>query len=630
MADFELGAATLGTQVDTDGLDKGIDSAEKKAKGGFLNIASIMEGALGGALFEIGKNIATSVGGFIAGGLEDARGSAQLMASTEQTIKTMGNAAGRSGEQIADMAAALSDASGKSLFGDDQIQESENLLLTFGEIKGATFDAATALTVDLAAALGGEPKQQAMMLGKALNDPIHGISALGKAGLTFSEEQKAMIASLQQGGDMAGAQAIIIAELNKQVGGQAAAQAAAAGGMVQFQARMGELAETLATALLPILDQLAMFLNDPLMPILETAATWIGENLPPMIDAAVASVTNFTGGLSGILTTMQPVIDMISANMEPILAGLATVLAVVVIPAFVAWATAAGTAAIATITALAPVVIPIAAIGAAVAVLFAAWENDWGGIRTTIETFWNTTGKPIFDQLKAWLSDKIPVALKALADMWNNVLWPALQKVWSFIDANVLPILSALVTVGLAVVKKEVELLSALWSNVLWPALQKVWQFINDPLVPILEKLAGVARDTLGPAFSWLNDNILSPIITALGNINTAVQGVIGFFGDLARSIDAIEIPSWLQGHSPPPLANWLGAIGDEMHNVQLLAADLTFPNATLPSLASTNGGAGVHITLEERGLRDLIRVTVREELNTAGRSADTRNRTGL
>src|SRR4029077_15122677 len=102
-------------------------------------------------------------------------------------------------------------------FGDDQIQQSQNLLLTFGNIKGETFDLATALTVDLAQALGGAPKDQAMMLGKALQDPFKGLNSLGKAGLTFSSEQKKMIKTMVESGDVAGAQALIIAELNKQV-----------------------------------------------------------------------------------------------------------------------------------------------------------------------------------------------------------------------------------------------------------------------------------------------------------------------------------------------------------------------------------------------------------------------------
>ena len=203
-------------------------------------------GSLGGALGNVGMIAGgaalagvAALGAAIVGGAKDALDARALYASTAQTIETMGNAAGRSADDVVALASSLSDAAGMSLFGDDQIQSAENLLLTFGEIKGETFDLATALTVDLAQALGGEPRDQAMMLGKALNDPIHGMTALGKAGLTFTEQQKEQIKVLQESGDMAGAQAIIIAELNKQVGGQAQAAAKAAGGMVQFQAAWG-------------------------------------------------------------------------------------------------------------------------------------------------------------------------------------------------------------------------------------------------------------------------------------------------------------------------------------------------------------------------------------------------------
>jgi hypothetical protein len=287
--------ATRTVERDLRDVGDAADDAGKKG-GGFFK--GMLQGAGSFLAADVMSKIAGQVAGFALDAFDAARGTAQLMASTQQTIDTMGNAAGRSAQEVADLAASLSDASGKSLFGDDQIQQSQNLLLTFGEIKGETFDLASALTVDLAAALGGAPKDQAMMLGKALNDPIHGMSALGKAGLTFSEEQKAAITAMQESGDMAGAQAVIIAELNKQVGGQAEAQAKAAGGMVQFQARMGEAAETVATALLPIIEQVAGVLVDYVAPAIETAAVWLGENLPAAIETAQGYIDAVIGAFS--------------------------------------------------------------------------------------------------------------------------------------------------------------------------------------------------------------------------------------------------------------------------------------------------------------------------------------------
>lgn len=310
MSEYSLGLAELGTAVDMSGLNKGIDDAEGKAKGGFSKIGDIISGA-----FKVG--IAGAIVGVVAlgvavkGGIDDARESARLNASTAQTIETMGNAAGRSAQQVSDLASKLSDANGQSLFGDDQIQQASNLLLTFGEIKGETFDLATALTVDLAQALGGEPKAQAMALGKALNSPKDGFSALSRQGLTFTDDQKKVITAMQDAGDMAGAQALMMAELQKQVGGQAAAAAKAAGGWTQFKARMGEAAETAGGALLPVLDLVANVANDVIAPAIETAAQAFSD-LVGYFSAVAEDGDYLNDFLSNLPASIQPVAQFIA------------------------------------------------------------------------------------------------------------------------------------------------------------------------------------------------------------------------------------------------------------------------------------------------------------------------------
>jgi phage-related minor tail protein len=121
------------------------------------------------------------------------------------------------------------------------------MLLTFTNIKDKVLDAATAVSVDMAQALGGDPKSQAIALGKALNDPIKGITALTRVGVTFTDEQKAQIQAMQEAGDMAGAQTVIINELNKEFGGSAKAAADATGGWSEFNGRMGEAKEALGS-----------------------------------------------------------------------------------------------------------------------------------------------------------------------------------------------------------------------------------------------------------------------------------------------------------------------------------------------------------------------------------------------
>ena len=58
------------------------------------------------------------------------------------------------------------------------------------------------------------------MVGKALNDPLKGLTALSKKGVAFSDSQKKMVAAMMKTGDVAGAQANPVA--NYFVGGDTA------------------------------------------------------------------------------------------------------------------------------------------------------------------------------------------------------------------------------------------------------------------------------------------------------------------------------------------------------------------------------------------------------------------------
>ena len=71
------------------------------------------------------------------------------MAETETIIRNTGGAAGVTAQQVADMASAMSDAAGKSTFGDDQIQAAQNVILKYKELKVPLQDV-TQLSIDMA------------------------------------------------------------------------------------------------------------------------------------------------------------------------------------------------------------------------------------------------------------------------------------------------------------------------------------------------------------------------------------------------------------------------------------------------------------------------------------------------
>lgn len=319
MAEFSLGDAVLGTAIDLTGLDQGLKDAEEKSRSGFAAIGDVIGGVLKVGLAVAAAGVAAA-GAIVASGIADAHEAAQIMAQTEAVIASTGAAAERTAEQIADLATKLSDAAGASKFGDDQIQSAENLLLTFTNLKGEVFDLATAMTVDMAQALHKTPEDMALMVGKLLNS-ADAMSAAQRAGVSFSDEQLKLGKHLFETGRIAEYQKLVLGELNKEFGGSAAAAARADGGLGQFRARMGEAAETIGTAVLPLLNDLAGFLNSRVAPAIEGAAETIANLIPQLADFAAdafawgANLGNeFASGLASAASVVISVLQQIGAT----------------------------------------------------------------------------------------------------------------------------------------------------------------------------------------------------------------------------------------------------------------------------------------------------------------------------
>ena len=79
----------------------------------------------------------------------------------------------------------------------------------------------------------------------------------------LNETQQAVLKTMEENGDTAGAQVVLMDALNKTYAGQAQAAAKAAGGTAQFTAGLGETFETIGAELLPILDELGAWLSSP-------------------------------------------------------------------------------------------------------------------------------------------------------------------------------------------------------------------------------------------------------------------------------------------------------------------------------------------------------------------------------
>ena len=175
-----------------------------------------------------------------------AREQALAEAQLEQVIESTGSAAGVTADEMRELASRLQDVTN---FGDEATISAQALLFTFTNIGGEVIPEATKTILDMSEALDQNLRTSALQLGKALNDPIAGITALTRAGVQFTDEQEELIKSLVESGRTAEAQAVILAELNVQFGGSAAAAREADGGITALGNAYGDLQENVGDLL---------------------------------------------------------------------------------------------------------------------------------------------------------------------------------------------------------------------------------------------------------------------------------------------------------------------------------------------------------------------------------------------
>lgn len=190
----------------------------------------------------LSMNLTAPLAGLAALSVKAFDTQAKAVAQVEAGLRSTGNAVGYTSEQLQKMASALQS---NSLFGDEEIlQGATAQLLTFTNIAGEQFAKTQKIALDLATRLDGDLKSSSIMLGKALNDPVANLSALSRAGIQFSEDQKAMVRTMVETNRLAEAQDLILEELEKQYGGSAKAAAeAGAGGLKQMHMAIGDLME---------------------------------------------------------------------------------------------------------------------------------------------------------------------------------------------------------------------------------------------------------------------------------------------------------------------------------------------------------------------------------------------------
>lgn len=312
-----------------DELDKSTQKADKST-GGFGStlgtIGKVAAGFVAANVIQKGFGAITEgIGDSIAAYKESIAVNAQLDAVLEST----GGAANVSSKHIKDLASQWEKY---SLFEDEAIISGQNMLLTFTNIKNSAdgtstvFDDATRIMLDMSQALGQDMKSSAIQLGKALNDPIKGVTALQRVGVSFTEQQKKQIETMVKAGDVIGAQNLILGELGTEFGGSAEAASKAAGASERYKDRMNDLKETIGEKLLPISEKfteiklkLVEVLATKLLPVLSNTIAFfldLANSLPfDPVKEFSAAIDELS---SGIQTAFTAINDYFNGTVKPV------------------------------------------------------------------------------------------------------------------------------------------------------------------------------------------------------------------------------------------------------------------------------------------------------------------------
>ena len=279
-----MGAAELSFVVKAIDQASGTLNSVNNEIDGMHTKSSKLGGMLKGGL-ALGATAAVAgiaaLGTVLVQSVKEAQAAQEVSAQLDAVLKSTGGAAGMTRDALEEQALALSKV---TRFEDDAILAGNAIMLTFTNIGKDIFPRATQATLDLSTAFGMDLQSATMMVGKALNDPIKGLTALGKAGVQFTEDQKEMISAMVEAGDVAGAQTLILAELEKQIGGSAVAAGSTMTGQMEIMKNaLGNVKEQIGGALLPVLTEMLNKFGPGFIEMATQFADWfVTKGLPAL------------------------------------------------------------------------------------------------------------------------------------------------------------------------------------------------------------------------------------------------------------------------------------------------------------------------------------------------------------
>lgn len=490
----------------------------------------------------------------------------------QAVLKSTGGVAGVTAEGVNALSARIQEM---SVIDDEAATNAQSMLLTFTNIKNvgdganAVFDRATIAATNMSQAMGTDLQGSIVQVGKALNDPVKGISALSKVGVSFTEDQKKVIEKMVATGDTAGAQKLILAELGKEFGGVAKAMA---------DTPAGELQQSM---------------ND-----LGNAAEGVGAVIAPMVSAIAGWVSKIAKAFQGLSPTAQKIIVAILGIVAAV--GPLLLITAKLIEAFKVVQVAMAAMSINPFVLIIAGVILLAVLivknwGTIKKFLFAVWEvlkkagmAVWNVIGGVVMAVWNTIKavvgaviKAITIYIQAWLAVVKAVfnAVKFVAvTVWNAikaavaVVWAVIKGIasaylafWKMVFNAVASVakvvwkaISAVIRTVWGIVKAIAQAYMAFWKtvfHVVAAVAKAVWTGIKKVISVVWGAIKAIAT-AYKVVWTAIFNAVKAVVVTVWNGIKAVISGVvnvvIGFgkrmlsgFVNIWNTIKSTAVNAW-------------------------------------------------------------------------------------
>jgi hypothetical protein len=303
-------------QATTDAIHRGVQTAERDvgrytrgmvaataASTGFFRAVSFASGA-----FLLGAAVGATIGAAIT----EFKQMTIVAARTAALIKATGGAANVTAGQVDALAKRILRLTGVD---DELTKQAADVLLTFRLIRNEVgagndvFDRATKAVVDISNVFGTDMRSSAIQLGKALQDPIRGVTALRRSGITLTQSQRDLIKAMVESGRILSAQKLILGEVERQVGGTSEAIGRTLPGRLRIlreeaKNSLGEYVQRINES--RAATELFARVSQGIAQVFDTIRTAVQAIGPPLVGIAtgLGRVSQAVGGLGTILAAV--------------------------------------------------------------------------------------------------------------------------------------------------------------------------------------------------------------------------------------------------------------------------------------------------------------------------------------